>query len=359
MNNNFKILIILNQLLTTCGVSKHLYYFLSEAKKYTEFNFTIVCGGGDAIEKYKDLCSEIIIYPEVQHENRSILKYLKSVFFLLKLQSQNHFDLIHTHTHYAANLAKYVSKIYNIKTLQTVHGILEPVGRLNHYPSKFFISVNEHISDFLTQQKKIRKENIYLIRNGIMANDNLFSKDNLKLKVIAAGRLVKEKGFQTYIKAISLLDSVTKQKAEFYLAGKGEEIDNLRKLAESLNVPVNFIGEIKNIENILSESHILVNPSESKFEGFPIIIVEAAFKRNLIVSSDFGGHNSVLRKDINSLIYEQKNVNELAMKLDYGINKYHNLTSMIENLFKDVKEKFNLNKTTDQILKLYKKIIVK
>ena len=287
MKDKFKILVITNQLLTTCGVSKHLLYFLTEAKKNLGFSFTIVCSGGDAVEKYKNLYDEIIILPESKHENRSVLNFIKSVISLAKLQSKNRFDLIHCHTHYSANLINFVSKFYKVKSLQTVHGIMDPVGRLNHYPAQYFISVNEHVHDFLIKNKKISTDKVKLIRNGILFNEKLLSQDKTKFKIISAGRLIKQKGFETYIKAISLLDEVTKRKAEFYLAGKGEEQNNLINLSKSLNVPLNFVGEIENLKGFLSTTHIFVNPSKSSNEGFAMTIIEAGYAKNLVISSIF------------------------------------------------------------------------
>jgi len=84
MRNKRKILILTNQLLTTCGVSKHILYFLTEAKKQNEFEFTLLCAGGDAVNKYRNLCREVVVIDFIKHENRTFYNFVKSVLFLIK-----------------------------------------------------------------------------------------------------------------------------------------------------------------------------------------------------------------------------------------------------------------------------------
>ena len=213
MINKLKILIVTNELLTTCGVSKHLLYFLSEAKKRDDVEFTILCGGGDAIDVYKDLCKEVFVNPAVKHENRSAVNFIKAFLFLFKLLTKNKYQIIHSHNHYADNIAKLVSYFVKVKTIQTVHGIIEPIGRLNHYPSKYFIAVNEHVYDYLTKQKNKQSKNVKLMRSGVPVPTNSIKTINQKLKIISAGRLIPEKGFDIFIEAISKLKKNTIDKA--------------------------------------------------------------------------------------------------------------------------------------------------
>lgn len=359
MKNNIKVLILTNQLLTTCGVSKHLLYFLTEAKINKEFSFTIVCGGGDAAEKYKNLCDEVIVYPELKHENRSLKNFIKFILFLLRFQRKYKFDLIHSHNHYAANLANIVSKLSGVKALQTVHGIIEPIGKLNHYPAKYFIAVNEHINSFLIHDKRKKEKNIKLIRSGFALQSDVPIKNNSKIKVIAAGRLVKEKGFENYIKAISLLNDQTKQKSEFYLAGKGEEENSLINLSITLKVPLIFLKQVDNFRNTLLQTHVFVHPSISKSEGFPMVIIESALAKNLIISSDFRGYESVLKNSINCLVFKQNDPDELSDKLDYAINNFQDTNDLIDNMYFFAITEFSTKRMLSETTSYYREIINK
>lgn len=352
-----KILIITNELLTTCGVSKHLLYFLSEAKKRDDVEFTILCGGGDAVDDYKKLCKDLIINFSFKHEDRSVINFIKAFFFLIKLSVQNKYQIIHSHNHYASNIAKLVSYFVKVRTLQTVHGILEPIGKLNHYPSKYFIAVNDHVYDYLINRKNKSVENVRLIRNGVPIPINPKEKPNNKLRIISAGRLVPEKGFGIFIEAISKLKKESLDKAEFLIVGKGLYQSELKKIAENLNVSINFIGEVKDLNTLLMSTHIFVIASTSQSEGFPMSIIEASLNKNLILSSNFLGHNSILKDKINCLIFNINDPNDLADKLEYAIENFKDMNQIIERGYNDVCKEFSLNKMINETRTFYKEIL--
>lgn len=349
-----KILILTNQLLITCGVSKHLLYFLQEVKKYPEYEFTIVCGGGDAIDSYKNLCKEVIVIPTIRHEKRSFYYFLKSVFLILRLQKKNGYSILHSQNHYAANIAQVVSKLIEVKTLQSIHGIIEPIGRLNHYPADYFIVVNEHILNYLIKEKDKEFESVRLIRSGMSVPFEI-KKKREKIVLIAAGRLIPLKGFEIYIRALSLLNKSTLMKAQFIIAGKGTMDIELVKLSKELGVEVNFIGEVVDLATYLSNTDIFICSSYT--EGFPITIIEAALSKNLIISSDFFGYNSILSDNLNALIFPKGNQIELAKKIEYAIENYQGLNFMIDRMFQQASKEFSIQKMLNQTLSFYSEII--
>lgn len=355
MINKLKILIITNELLTTCGVSKHLLYFLSEAKKRDDVEFTILCGGGDAIDVYKDLCKDVFVNSVVKHENRTAVNFIKAFFFLFRLLTKNKYQIIHSHNHYADNIANLVSYFVKVKTIQTVHGIIDPIGRLNHYPSTHFIAVNEHVYDYLTKQKNKSAKNVKLIRSGIPVPTNSMKTINQKLKIISAGRLIPEKGFDIFIEAISKLKKNTIDKSEFLIAGKGDYESELKKLAAKLNVNVNFIGEVKDLNTQLMLTHIFVTATLS--EGFPMTIIEAALNKDLILSSNFLGYDSILKDKVNALIFNVNDSNDLANKLDFAIENFKEMNEIIERGYQDARDEFSLDKMINETILFCKEIL--
>ncbi len=355
MNNRIKILIITNELLTTCGVSKHLLYFLSEMKKRNDIEFSILCGGGNAVDDYKNLCYEVIVNPAFKHENRSAINFAKAFLFLFKLLAKNKYQIIHSHTHYADNIANIASYFVKVKTLQTVHGIIEPIGRLNHYPSKYFIAVNEHVCDYLTKQRNKPTKNVKLIRSGIPVPIKPIKTVNQKLEIISAGRLIPEKGFDIFIEAISKLKKDTLNKAEFLIAGKGVYESELKKIAEKLKLNINFIGEVKDLNTQFMLTHIFVTATQS--EGFPMTLIEAALNKNLILSSNFFGHDSILKDKINSIIFNINDSDDLSSKLEYAIENYKNLDDIIKRSYDDARKEFSLDKMINKTISFYDEIL--
>lgn len=357
MINKLKILIITNELLNTCGVSKHLLYFLSEMNTRNDVEFSIFCSGGDAIDNYKNLCKEVLVNPVIKHKNRSVINFIKAFFFLFRLLSKNKYQIIHSHNHYADNIAKLVSYLFKVKTIQTVHGIIDPIGRLNHYPSKYFIAVNEHVYDYLTKRKNKPSKNVKLIRSGIPVPIKSQKTSNQKLKILCAGRLIPEKGFDIFIEAISKLKKNTIEQAEFLISGKGDFEIELQELAKKLNVNINFIGEVKDLNTQLKLTHIFVIPSRSQSEGFPMTIIEAALSENLIISSNFLGYNSILKDNSNSLIFKLNDSDDLAIKIEFAIENYKGLNETIEKSYNNALDEFNMDKMINKIISFYNEIL--
>lgn len=350
-----KILILTNELLTTCGVSKHLLYFLTEAKKNNENNFIILCGGGDAVESFRKVCDDIFIYPQILHERRSIINFLKSIFYLIKIQTKYKFAIFHSHNHYAANIAQIVSRLTKTKTINTVHGIIEPIGILNHYPSDYFITVNEHVYDYLIRQKNKNGINVKLIRSGIPVPVTFKKAYNEKLRIISAGRLIPEKGFDIFIDAISKLKKNISEKAEFIIAGKGEYESELKYLAAKLNVNINFIGQLEELTTELMNTNIFVTATQS--EGFPMTIIEAALNKNLIISSNFIGYDSILKDKINCLVFNLNDSDDLVQKLEYAIENFEDIDQIIGNGYQDAIREFNIDRMVSKTISFYKEIL--
>ena len=359
MNKKMKVLILVNQLLTTCGVSKHILYFLKEMKGQSDFEFSILCGGGDAIDAYKNFCKEVRVDYNIRYENRSYLKYFVSTINLFRIIRKNKYDIVHSHSHYGANISRIVCYFTGVKDVQTVHGIIDPVGKLKHYPATYFIAVNEHIKEYLIKKEKKLETKIRLIRCGIPFNDNNPKKINSKLRVIAAGRLNYLKGFDLYIKAVSKLPGELFNKAEFLLAGKGEAEDELLALSDQLNANISFLGQIKDLTKYLKTTDILVNPSRSSNEGFPLTIIEAALTKNLIISSNFLGYDSILRDNENCLIFEKDNADELLEKFTFSIENFNKLNKVTESLYRYAKTEFSPEKMVEETKTFYKEIIFK
>jgi len=353
-----KILIITEHLNYTNGVAKHLLYFLQAANQKSEHQFTVICGGGDATELFKPFVQQVIICPYIKHANRSILNLLKSVIKLFYLQKNFKFDIVHTHNHFAANIAVYVSFLTKVKVIQTIHGLLEPVGRLRHYPAKNIIAVNEHIIKSIEEEKNIIVNNIVLIRSGLPEFHEINKPDNVNLKIIAAGRFTGIKAFDVYLNAIALLHPDIKNKVDFYLIGSGDKTEELKNLVKKLAIKVLLLDEQTHLLKLLETTNILVNPSRSRYEGFPMTIVEAAFTKNLIISSDFLGYDSILQDQKNCLIFKTNDTRALAKIIEHAVINYDSLKPLIKNMYELAVKEFNVYSMINKTLDFYKRILV-
>ncbi len=351
-----RILFLVNELLTVCGVTKHFYHLINGLKtQFPRNDYHIICGGGNNIQKFENLGINVILDENILHQERSIKGYFSCIKSIHSFVRKNNIQLIHSHHHYSASIANYVSKITNVKTILTNHGILPQVGILNHFEADHIIAVNKHVEEYLIKIKKKDEDQISLIPYGfpILYQDK---PKNKRLKIIAGGRFVKDKGFDIYIKAIAKLPINIKTKAEFFIAGSGEEKNELVKLNDQLNANVKFLGTISDFQSQLFLTDIFVMPTLSSSEGFPTVLIEAGIAKNLLITTDFPGHNSIINKN-NSLIYKFRDHNSLNNFLIQSIQDYEYYTSMINKYHEDIVARFNQRNMLVKIYDLYSKLI--
>ena len=103
-------------------------------------------------------------------------------------------------------------------------------------------------------------------------------------RLLAVGRLHRQKGFDLLIQALALLPRETTP--TLYLAGDGPEEPALRALAARLGLQahVHFLGEVTNPFPLYAWADIVVAPS--RFEGFPNVPLEAMCTGAAVIVAD-------------------------------------------------------------------------
>lgn len=349
-----KILFLTNQLLLTCGVSKHLYELLSEFRNNKELEIIIITGGGNAIDKFNKLGYEIILNEDFKHEERTFIGFIHASFWLFKFLLRRNISIIHSHHHYAANIAQVSKYFFKPKTILTNHGILPEVGILNHFPAENIIAVNQHIQEYLLKDKK--HQSIDLIYTGITNRSAITKSKNNILKIITASRIVEDKSIDTFVKAVSLLPEEIKIKAEFLIAGEGNYLPELVKLESKIQSGVKFIGVIEDLQLFLNQTDIFVMTSVSSTEGFPTTLIEAGYARNLIISSDFRGLKDVFEDNKDGLVFEAGNFKQLSEKLMLVIQNFEAYKNLTENFYRKSIELFDPEVCAQKTYDLYKSI---
>ena len=119
--------------------------------------------------------------------------------------------------------------------------------------------------------------------------------DNRK-KIVSVGRLVKQKGFDIAISVCrKLVDSGID--IVWYIVGEGEERSNLEYLIRENQLENNFflVGADKNPYKWMKIADVYVQPS--RFEGFPMTILEVQQLNKYIVTSDIPEFKSLVREE--------------------------------------------------------------
>jgi len=339
------------------GVAKHLFYLTEALLKNKQDNIYIICSAGDMKEEFIKLGINVVEYPRLSFENRTEMKFLLSLLFLIRFCWQNKISLIHSHTHYTSNLGYFAAKLLMIRSVQTVHELIPEEGKLPHFRADLYITVNNDIIKYMVHMG-IKSRKIFLIRQGVHIISEPVKKSR-PLKILCASRLIYDKGVDIFINSLSKISGQLNTEAEFIVAGEGEYEKDLKKLAEEKGVKIKFVGTVNDLNHSLSASHIFVFPSRIKTEGFPVVLIEAGMNANLIVTSNFDSLTEVCESTKDCIIFYNDDYEDLTGKLILAINNYGNLMFIADNWRKKCLKKFTSDLMAERTREVYLKLKVK
>lgn len=114
-------------------------------------------------------------------------------------------------------------------------------------------------------------------------------------RLLAAGRLVEQKGFDLLLRALPAVAEVIPD-VQLDIAGEGVERAALEALADDLGVTahVEFLGHVPraDLPGHMEAARVVVMPS--RFEGMPLVALEAAERGRGIVGTAVGGIDEVV-----------------------------------------------------------------
>ncbi|HBL8869841.1 TPA: glycosyltransferase family 4 protein, partial [Enterobacter hormaechei] len=127
------------------------------------------------------------------------------------------------------------------------------------------------------------------------------------------GRVQFDKGI------VELLDAfvkIPKDNITLNVVGEGKLLKHLKEKYKDVK-NIFFWGSLSNnkIPVAILNSHVIVVPSNNKYEGFPRVILESWLFGKPVIVSNVGGINALVKDRSNGLIYDNHNEGELACKL--------------------------------------------
>lgn len=176
-------------------------------------------------------------------------------------------------------------------------------------------------------------------------------------KIVAVGRLSKEKGFNYLLEAAHELEA-RGTRVEIEFVGNGEEEKNLAELAAELHIAdrVTFRGWLKfdAVRAAISEATILVHPSDGLGDGLPNVIREAMALGTPVIASDIAGIHEALDNGRCGILVPARDVMALvdAIKTLLADSKMRHTFAVLAR--KRAEEKFDMwrnGKTLAQLLR--------
>lgn len=266
------------------------------------------------IINFLDKSKSKLIHPDDEgHHHFSLLTDIKMYKYLKDIKEG---VLISTRPSFNIFTAKYVNK--NVVTIGQEH------LNLSIYPKRLQKSIKKYYpklnylatltdDDTLDYKKLFSNEKIQIVKltNSIPPFESKLS--NLEDKtILAAGRLVPQKGFDLLIEAFAkIVDKVPDWKVKIFGAGKDKEMLQDMIAERHLYNNVLLMGPTQEIEKELTRSSIYA--LSSRFEGFGMVIVEAMQCGVPVVSFDCPkGPGEIIAHNEDGILVEDGNIDAFA-----------------------------------------------
>lgn len=270
------------------------------------------------------------------HLNNDILGNIEQKDLTHKLGHQLYFALsrqvadIFTKNRFDAAITHYAPAAFSIpkstKQFLYLHGVpskKQPVNNTAVKTTDKLIAVSNSVARGWKEMFNIQKE-IQIIHNGI--DQNKFKPKPQKKKTIDIfyiGRLIKIKGVQHLLEAISYINKPEREKLKVAIGGKGPYKNALEKIVNKykLDNVVKFKGYISdsNLIDYYNKSKIVIFPSYAK-EGVLTTLLEAASMENAIITANCCGMVEFINDKKNGLLFEPKNSKDLKNKIQLLLN---------------------------------------
>jgi glycosyltransferase involved in cell wall biosynthesis len=358
------------------GAQKLIYDLMFFLKNDFDF-YVLSFSGGPYEKKFKDLGLPVSVLGI--HSEKVGFKYpcnvIKAKAWLEDNYQKIKPDIIQAHGIGADIWARWVAP-KDVKIIQTVHlaeafrGNLLNLKGLKHYffDHLFYKKTQKIVAVSEAVKKAIVKEGfdskaIQVIHTAIETKKYFFNPefkekfrsefkiDDQTVVLGSVGRLEWVKGFDVLIKAFALINKEIPN-TELFIVGEGAERKKLEALIAQFNLQnkVHLLGLRQDVAQILNLFDIFV--SSSRWEGLPLVILEAMANHKPIIATDAGGTPEVIKNNLTGVMIKQENSKLLAGKINFLIKNPKQAQKLADNAFAAATD-FDISKMAAKYKKIY------
>ena len=234
------------------------------------------------------------------------------------------------------------------------------VYTIEAYFSRYFKKYDS-VKYFISPSTFLLKKHI---KAGITASKLLYLPNSIKLNefepefsnksyILFVGRLSKEKGVLTLLKAAKELDMSVR------IVGDGSIKPDCEKFVKENEINnVDFLGYKSGdeLKELFRNAAFIVFPSEC-YENAPMTILEAFAYGKPVIGSNIGGIPEMIIDGETGLLFEPGNVNDLSEKIRYLFSDTSLIYQMGIKARKKVEEEYNAELHYQRLMEVYNKAL--
>jgi len=218
------------------------------------------------------------------------------------------------------------------------------------------VCVSRLVKEALNKYLPFTKRKSVIINNAVEIKDYSYHEKKI-YDLLFVGRLEYAKGVDLLIKAMKLLKYDLNIKIKLCIVGEGRLKTSLLKLTEELKVAdsVEFLGTRKDIEKLMRKSKVFVLPS--RWEGLPMVILEAMTNGLPVIATRVGGIVEVIENGEDGIVVESDNPEELANAVAKLMSDETLRLTISTKAYNKVRHEYSIEKYTGELIKLYKEVL--
>jgi glycosyltransferase involved in cell wall biosynthesis len=178
-------------------------------------------------------------------------------------------------------------------------------------------------------------------------------KKNIRKGALFVGRLSREKGIGTLLKAIKIYGNSMPLK----IIGDGPLASVVQKNVSD-NFGISWLGQrpILEVYELMAKAELLVFPSEW-YEGMPRTIIEAFAQGTPVISSELGAMAEMIDHGRTGLHFETGNAQDLAEKILWANKHPNELVRMGQNARTEYEAKYTPERNYTMLMEIYEQAI--
>ncbi|MCC5916492.1 MAG: glycosyltransferase family 4 protein [Cryomorphaceae bacterium] len=288
-------------------------------------------------------------------------RFIRSIARLAKAHPK---AIIHLHDSHAHQMALISAEIFRFKNAMVLHRrVIFKVGtgmlskwKYHHPLIRIIVAVSKAVAGSLPETLSNKIQIVYSAVNPPSEDEGKnWPPEGVHLPSNAVvwgmvGALSPEKGQHNAIQALSKSNS---HNSHLVLIGAGKFESELRELAKDLKVSsrVHFTGFLPFATRYIRNFDVFLFPSES--EGLGTSIMDAMWRRVVVVASNVGGIPELIRHGETGFLYENGDINSFVQQIEIAINNRELKTQITENAFQFI-QAFSPKSMCNKMLDVYR-----